>query len=366
MREYEGHIDLREGSVLVFIVLSAMLFLQFPEFLIEVGGPAAWQVALVMTGAGLVLLLPMGALARRFPGRGLAEISLEAAGPFLGPLFTLMVAVWLFASASLTLRNFTETFLLSILPDTPPSVLMIVAAGCAAFASYKGFEAIGRAAQILLPLITGGIVLVLLFSLPRVDTSLLFPFWGHGLMSTVTGGFYYSSMVTEVIFLLAAGYAFRDGATLSSSGLVGTLLFGLAATVTVLVLVAIFGAPTARETPFPVFNLARLVYLGRFLQRTESLVIMLWFFAAAVRLSVLLHAAVISIGGALRLPNYRPLLLPLVVIMVALSLVPRDFLEVLRLDRDWLRPLGFIVLGVPLVLWFLAAVRGKGASAHAD
>lgn len=365
MREYEGHISLREGATLVYIILSSLLFLQFPQFLVGVGGPAAWQVALVATGSGMLLLLPMGALASRFPGRGLAEIGLEAAGPFLGPLFTLLVTAWLLATAALTLRNFTETFLTSILPDTPPSVLIVVAAGCAAFASYKGLEAIARASIILLPLIAGGALLVLLFSLPRVDLNLLFPFWGQGLMPTLTGGLYYSGVVAEVIFLLAVGYAFRDGSALRSSGLLGTLFFGLSAAVTVGVLVAVFGAPTARENPFPLFNLARLVYLGRFLQRTEALVVMFWFFADIVRLSLLLHAATISMGGALRLPFYRPLLFPLVMILISLSLVPEDYLEVLQIQRDWLDPLGFLILGIPLVLWFLAAVRGKGESGRA-
>lgn len=365
MREYEGHIGLREGTVLVLITLGSLLFLQFPTFLVEVGGPAAWQVALVVTGAGLLLLLPMGALAKRFPGRGLAEIGQEAAGPFLGPLFTLLVAAWLLATAAITLRNFTETFITSILPDTPPSVLIVVAAGCAAFASYKGIEAIARASLILLPLIAGGALLVLLFSLPRVDLSLLYPFWGQGLMPTLTGGLYYSGIVAEVILLLAVGYAFRDGAVLRSSGLLGTLLFGLSAMFTVGVLVAVFGAPTARENPFPLFNLARLVYLGRFLQRTEALVVMFWFFADIVRLSLLLHAATVSMGGALRLPLYRPLLFPLVIILISCSLMPGDYLEVLRIQRDWLDPLGFLVLSIPLVLWMLAAVRGKGERGRA-
>ncbi|MFZ5827710.1 MAG: GerAB/ArcD/ProY family transporter [Bacillota bacterium] len=365
MREYEGHISLREGTTLIFIALSAMLFLQFPQFLIGVGGPAAWQVALVVTMAGLVLLLPMGALAKRFPGRGLAEIGREAAGPFLGPLFTLLVALWLFASAALTLRNFTETFLISILPDTPPSVLVVVGAACAVFASYKGIEAIGRSAVILLPLVAGGALLVLLFSLPRVDLSLIYPFWGQGLMPTMAGGLYYSSMVAEAIVLLAAGYAFRDGTVLRNSSLLGALLFGLAAMATVAVLVTVFGAPTAGENPFPLYNLARLVYLGRFFQRTEAVIITFWFFAAAIRLSLLLHAAAVSFGGALGLPLYRPLLFPMLILLVSLAMVPHDFLEVLRWDRDLLRPLGFVVLAIPLVLWLLAAVRGKGDSSHA-
>lgn len=365
MREYEGHLGLMEGVVLVFTVLSAMLFLQMPQFMVEVGGPAGWQVAVVAMLTAMALMLPVGALAGRFPGRGLAEISVEAVGPFAGPAATLLVTLWLLATTAVALRNFTETFLMSILPDTPPSVLIVVAVCVALFASYKGIEAIGRSAQLLVPLIAGGTVVLLLFSLPRVDISMLFPFWGHGLMNTLGGGIYYGSIAAETIFLLAAGYAFRDGKTLLSSGLWGIFLWGVLAALTIAVLVTVFGSPTASQNPFPLYNLARLVYLGRFLQSTESVLIMFWFFAAAVRLSVCLHATAVSLGGALKLPAYRPLLFPLAVVLVALSMVPEDFIAVLRINRDWLHPLGFGVMALPLLLWLVAAIRGKGGPADA-
>ncbi len=366
MQPYDGHIGVQEGVILVFALLSAMLFLQYPQFLVEVGGPAGWQVALIMTLGAMLLLVPASALARRFPGMGLAEISREAAGSVVGPLLTLLVSLWLFASCVLTLRSFTETFITTILPDTPPSPLMISAALCALFASYKGLESIARATQILLPLIAGGSLLVLLFSLPRLDVSLLYPFWGHGGVPTLMGGLYYSSMAADVVVILAVGYAFRDPGHLRTSGMVGTLLFGLGAIAVVFVLVGIFGAPIASQNPFPLYNLARLIYLGRFLQRTESVIVMFWVLAALVRISVLLHASAVTLSGALGLPQYRPLLFPLAVLLIPLALLPQDFLTSLRIDRDVIRPLGFVaVLAIPLLLWLLALLRRKGGKRHA-
>lgn len=366
MQGYKGHIGAREGSVLLFTVLGSMLFLQYPQYLVKVGGPAAWQVALLVTLFGMLFALPIVALGRRFPGHGLAEISLEAAGPVVGPLLTLVVAVWLAAVTAVSLRNFTETFVITILPDTPPSVLVLTGTVLAVFTAYHGAETVARASYVLLPLIAAGVLLVLLFSLPRVDTSLLFPFWGYGLDRTVTGALYYASMSAEVIVLLAMGHAFRDARSLQHSSLRGILLFGVAATLTVVVLVGIAGTPLARQDPFPLYYLARLVYLGRFLQRTEALIVMFWILAAAVRVSALMYATAISLTGALRLPDYRPVLFPLATILTALSLLPKDYVSVLILDRDWVRPLGFAVLAVPLLLWVVALIRRKGAAANAS
>lgn len=179
MQEYEGHIGPREGSVLLFTLLASMLFLQLPQVFVDVAGPAGWQLAVLATLFGLAVTAPMVALVQRFPGRGLAEISVLAAGPVLGPLLTLLVTAWLFTATVQTLRNFTETFVMAILPETPPSVIILFGLALAIFASYRGAEAIARSAYVLLPAIAAGGLLILLLSLPRADLSLLFPFWGR-------------------------------------------------------------------------------------------------------------------------------------------------------------------------------------------
>lgn len=363
MTREDGHIGLLQGVILVYASLTAKLFLQYPAFLIEVGGPAGWQVALVMTVAALLLFLPTAALARRFPGQGLSEICQQVAGPFLGILFTLAICAWLLATVTITIRNFTENFIIAMLPTTPPSILTAVIVVCIVYCSYRGIEPLSRATQILFPVILAGLLVMLFFNLPRSEIGRLYPFWGHGFPETATGGVFYAGMGAEVVALILLGSAFRTPSTLRNSGLVGLLLFGLTTAAVTAVLVMVFGAPDAAQQPFPMFTLARLVYLGRFLQRTESLIVMFWFFAAGVRLAVLFHAAAVGITGSLGLPFYRPLLFPLALLVGSLSLLPEDFLVVLRLDRDWLRPLGGAVFLIPLLLLVLAAVRRKGGFA---
>lgn len=360
MRRYEGHLGPWQGLVLVTVTLSAMLYLQYPEFLIHMGGPAAWQVALIMTVVAVLIFLPGAALAAKFPGLGLAEIAEEAAGPILGPVLIFGVSAWLIGSTALTLRSFTETFALSMLPDTPPSVLILTVLGCMAFASYRGLEALSRSTQILYPLILGSGLLVILFSLPQMRSYLLHPFWGHGLSTTLPSGVASAGMAGEAIILLIFGYAFRNAGELRAGLVGGILSFGLLMSVIVAVLVMTFGSPDASELPFPVFNLARLIFLGRFLQRMEALIVLFWFFGAAIRLSACFHASVVALSGALRLPFYRPVIFPVLVLVGSVALLPPDFTTMLQLEEYWMRPGGLLITLIPAVLLLLAVVRRKG------
>lgn len=366
MKQIEGHIGPLEGTVLLYAVLAAQIFVQYPSYLIEAGGPAAWQSSLIVTAGALLFFLPTALLARRFPGQGLAQISETVAGPLVGPLLTLGVAAWFFALLTNGLRNFAETFIVSFLPFTPPSIVILVLLLSAIYASYRGLETLSRAALILLPLIAAGGVLVMLFSIPRFDGSRLFPFWGHSFAQTATAGLTFAGGTAEIVLLLVVGYAFRQPQGLMRSGLIALVLFGITLTTTVLVLVTVFGGPGAAEQPFPMFNLARLIYLGRFFQRIEAIIVMFWVVAAAVRLAALLHGTVIALAGALRLPYFRPLLFPLGATSFSLSLLPENMLAVLRINRDWMEPLGLAVFGVPLFLLLLASLRNKrGEKIHA-
>lgn len=366
MNSYEGHIDSRQGVYLTAGALLAMVFLQYPEFLVDAGGPAAWQVAITLTIGSVILFLPMVALFRRFPGTGLAEISEEVAGPVFGPLITLIVALWLMFSATLTVRNFTETFIATILPFTPPSVLIICVLACVAYASYRGLESICRSAEIFFPLTMVLGLLTLGFSLLRADGAFIYPLWGHGLPDTLRAGTYYIGMTGEVVVLLVVGYAFRTTADFRRSGMYGIIIFGVVTALSVAVLIMVFGSQDAAQSPFPMYQLARLVYLGRFFQRMESAVVLFWFFAAALRLAILFHAAVVALGGALRLPYYRPLIYPVAVMIAAGSLLPKDFVTVLRLERDWDRLIALSIYGVPILLLILALIRKKGGQTHAS
>jgi spore germination protein KB len=361
----EGEIGLYQGVILVYVVLGARLFIQFPTFLIRGGSTAGWQAALVMTAVGMAMFWPSGALARRFPHKNLTTIAEEVLGSFLGGLISFGVALWLLVEVVIGFRLFTETFIVTILPNTPPLVLTTVSVICVGFASYKGIESMARAIQILFPLVIIGVLIILILDLQIAEPSRLAPYWGYGFAVTWRTGFHYASVVSEVLVLIVLGNSFGLPKHLVRGGLGGILLFGVTTAITVSMLVMVFGSLDSAQQSFPLFNLARLIYLGRFLQRVESLVVMFWFFTVAIRISILFHASIVTLTGTFHLPEYRPLIFPILAIIMVCSQIPKDFVRVVYLDQFWVHTVGFSALAVPLLLLLVALLRRKGGDSHA-
>lgn len=359
MREQEGHIGFVEGLALGYAVLTIKTLIEYPAFLIDTGATAAWQIALVSMLAALVVFWPTAHLLRRFPGMGLGGIAEKAAGPF-GSLLTLGVAAYLGVLGALTTRMLAEGFIISILPETPPSVLVLGFVLCAVAASHKGIEVLGRTAVILMPLgilLLGGLILL---NWNHVRWDWLYPLWGHGAQTTLVQGLLHSGSFADVTTLLACGYAFRSQGTAAKSSGIAILLSGLTIAAVTLTCLTAYGYREAASLPFPSFTLAQSIYLGRFFQRVESIFVMVGFFSGAICLSLLFHALVSLITEVLRLPYHRPLIFPLAILWFTGALIPSDF-RVVVTGLQWLHSGGGVpVLCFPLLLLLLTLLRRKG------
>lgn len=363
---YGGHVGSRAATRMIVITMSSMLFLHFPLLAIAWGGPATWQVFLLLLPMGLALVWLYTKLATRFPGQSLQQMAEQATGRLVGSLLMLIVLVWLMGHLTLNLRDFTETFKTTLLPMTPISVTSLLLALCAAIAAWTGLEGIARVSQFLFFPIFLVVGAVMLLNLPRIDPSQYFPFWGFGLQRSLKGALLYLPMLAEMTLLLILGQVFRSARIFRQVSWGALIIYIATALAMVLLLVGLFGSPDAQISPFTLFSVARLISIGRWIERVEVVVVAFWVMAACVRASLLLYAACLHLAQLLGIPNHRPLILPLLVIAQALSVLPADFVVVLRADRIWMQTAGAATLAIPLLLLLIAMLRKKGGQTRAS
>ena len=121
----------------------------------------------------------------------------------------------------------------------------------------------------------------------------------------------------------------------------------------------------AKETPrliFPTYELAKTVHLGGFFERFESLVVGIWVSAVGLKLMVIFYAGILALAESLNLRDYRPLVLPGGVILVALSILEfTDIIQVRSFIMLYWPPLSITVFaGIVSLLWVVALIRKKG------
>ena len=86
------------------------------------------------------------------------------------------------------------------------------------------------------------------------------------------------------------------------------------------------GKEISTETTLPFYRLSRNIYLGRFFQRVEALFIIIWSIVGALKIALTLYGAAVSLARTLKLPDYRPLIWPLGLIIFIFSFEFMNFL----------------------------------------
>ncbi len=85
----------------------------------------------------------------------------------------------------------------------------------------------------------------------------------------------------------------------------------------------IFGTTVSAEKTLPFFEMARLIYINKYVQRLEAIFILLWVIVGVLGIAVCLYGALYIIARLFKLPTVSPLLLPVGLIMIQIaSLLP--------------------------------------------
>lgn len=357
--ERNPQLRVAEAGALVFTLVVTKAFLDFPSVVARVGQSAAWIGVLAAMLVAVAGTLFYAVLLERWPGRGVAEIALEVAGPVLGSALGLALAIWVLLLCSVTLRMFAENFITVVLPRTPPSAIMLITLLAVVMAAQRGIAALARANLFLIPMMSLALLAFLIMLYPQIRTDWLFPIWGPGPAALARQGVLQAGYFGEIALLGIFGYALRGRRDFRRGGLSGLVTAALSLAVLVAGYVAVFGPLAAAKQPFPFFAMARMIYLGRFIQRLESAYVLFWGVAAAIFLSTALHAAATATAQSLGLPFHRPLLIPLAVLTYAIAMVPDQFTQAADWSQ-WLRGAGGVIaLGLPLGLLILAPLRRR-------
>lgn len=356
-------------QVMVLIVVSRLSLTQVYFGAPPGVGHDVWWQSFPAALTSLIPVLILGGLWRRFPGETLFGVMQQVLGAHLGRLVTLLYLLYLALVLSINLRLVGEFFLFAFLPRTPVIIVIGVLALLAVWAARAGIEVIGRAAEVVFPLLIGSILLICLLLVRDLRLSQLLPFQIRltGPLPHLQDVVNVSARMVEVVWLGILAPSVNKPQALWRTALKAQLWLGA---LWVLMNITIVGTLGRAIEPhlFPFFDSAKQVMIADFLERIDSLFLAVWLFGMCLRVSVLLWSLAVGTQALVGASSYRPLVLPLGAIALFYSiLIGRSFNEV----QAALAPAVFTPIGLlfgtlfPLLLLGLAAVRGLGRRAEA-
>ncbi|NPV26275.1 MAG: GerAB/ArcD/ProY family transporter [Firmicutes bacterium] len=197
----EGHIGPAEAMVLIMTMITAKVFLSFPQVMVEVGKTAGWLVIIVSGVGGLLGFSVLIQLLKRFPQLNIIAIGEEVAGPVVGLVSALAYAGFFYVWFIITVREFAELVITTTLPEAPLSVVLLMLISTSLAAAYFGLENIARTAHVLYPFLFFSLGFILVLLIPFWKGDYLFPLLGSGPREIIKTGLLKSANFSEVFFL---------------------------------------------------------------------------------------------------------------------------------------------------------------------
>ncbi len=309
----------RQLAWLMTTVLVATVIYFVPQIGARSVAQDVWLTALIATVWGVINVLVIMALARLFPGLTLVEYIPLITGKFLGQILGGLYAAWFLLIGAFILRELGMLLNIAVMPYTPTAVFTVTGIAVVYYAMRSGLEVWARVNEILLPMILFAVFAVIFLPLPSMDFRRLLPIADHSLGALLASSLVSASWRGEVFLVSMFVPALSAVKHTSRNMILVVILVGIILAGIEIAAVAAFGGPETGQLELPVFSLARMISLGKILDRVEVLIVFTWILGNFIKLCAFMYCFVLASSQLVGSRKYTRLLLPACVLFAALA-----------------------------------------------
>ncbi|HWP96848.1 MAG TPA: endospore germination permease [Syntrophomonadaceae bacterium] len=283
-------------------------------------GHDGWIASLIGVMEALLIAWVFCVLVNQFKDKTLIEINDLVYGRMLGKVISLIFIWYLFHLSALVLNVFGRFFATEIYLATPKTVILIIIVAVCASTVGRGIEVLARCSMVLVLLTLFIIINDAALAIPTMDIKNLLPIldipvgkllWAaHG-----AAAFPFAETVAfTMIFAFSNNHKGRY-APVATAILIGGLSLTLLVARNSLVL-----GPMESAYEYPTYMAIQMIDIGDILSRGEVVVAVFFIFTGFLKLSVLLYGTVLGLSQVFNLRSYRPLIIPIGILMIILAL----------------------------------------------
>jgi spore germination protein KB len=361
----EKKIGTTEAIALLVTCVSTKIYLTTPAIYVNLGGNAAWMMIIISDLATLAFFRFIVKHAEYFPDKTFPETAENVAGFLIGGILSLLLWAFFLVETGLSARKFSEMVVLVALPETSIGVIILVFLASSSVVTYLGLSTVAGAAYLSFPFVVIAIFSICVLSYNLWNISWLFPLFTKGIDQTLLVGILRSSDFIEILPL----YVFVDMFYPKQIKRIGYKSISFSTLVLFLIMLTYslsFPEGVSQEKYLPLYTMARNIYLGRFIQRIEAIFVLFWVLSGCLWISVGFFACSKLLSDLLKLPDYRPLIPAMGVLLYTTAVLPQSMAEVIKYSDIYIRSYSFIlVFGLPALLLLIAVLRGKVGKSHA-
>ena len=312
-----GKISGFQTILLLINLVTATAVMFVPSIATNIAGRDAWLAPLIATLPGIYQALIIGSLGKKFPGQTLIQYLQTVFYTWPGKTLGLLYLFFFLHTNAIIVREFGELITATIMPQTPQMVFNVAILLLCAYAIRGGLEVLARTIEIAIPFII--IIVVVLVALTAKDADLknLLPILENGLLPVVNASLITFAWQGEIILLAMFLPYLAKPEQGKRYAIIAQLLIGFLVSVDVIAMIAVLSSNQAATLSFPTYSLIRDYSIGR----SDAFVIIIWVTSLFGKIALFYYVTAIGTAQLFNLKDYRILVLPLGILLAALSIL---------------------------------------------
>lgn len=356
----KGKISAFQMAIMMNPTILATAILLVPGITARHANQDLWLSPIWAFIVGLFVVYIAYQLNKLYPKESIIEYSRQILGKYLGIILGFIYIIFYLHVNGIIVREYSEFVIGTFLTQTPIIVVTGSMVIVCALAVYGGIEVIGRVSQIIVPVVLLLYFLIIFMLIKDLDYMQILPIMEDGIspsfMGSVTPQGWFSEFIL-ITFLLPFLTDREKGLKWGIASVISVMVILVLANLTTYML---FGKLTGALT-YPVMVAVRYISIADFLEHLEAIVMAIWVAGTFIKISVFYYVIVLGMAQCLMLSDYRPIVLPVGLLLVIFSTWSAPNLSELSHFLGTSLPfyLLFFQFAIPLMLLFIALLRKK-------
>lgn len=357
MKLESGEISNNQLMLLVLSFMQSMILTI--NFVYSITAQNTWLAVLTGFLIAIFFTLLYLSIGLKYPEKNLIEINDIVFGRYIGKLIS-ATYIWFFFEYMIHYMYFFNSFWLTyIMPETPRVAFLIMFIPVCGMAVYNGLEVIARCSFTFIIIVTFSVAAVTILLIPDMKPSNLLP-----LFEVEPLKFIQSVHIILVIpfcdivaFLYILPYT-SNKRQVRKPVLIGMTLSALQLLIVVLRDALVLG-PRMLIASSASFAVSRQIDIANVLTRLDILVAITMLITIFTKVTIFYYVTVLGIAQVLKLRSYRPLIIPIGVLTIAIAttLYPSDMEQVYAGQFVWPFNASVSEFIIPVITIIVIAIR---------
>lgn len=314
-----GKISAIQMGMLMYIKTLGTAILIVPAITTKHAGRDMWVSPIWASVVGFLTVYIAYRLNKLYPNESPIQYIVHILGWIPGKFVGFIFLLFLLHTTALSVWQYAVFVQGAYYIHTPIWFIMgSIVLVCSIFVR-AGIETIGRVSQQVVPILVISLLLFIILFVPELEPNRMLPIMENGILPSIKGAISPAAWFSHFILISFLLPFLADREKGMKWGFISIVAVLLNLVVINMVILFIFG-DILPSLSYPVLEAARYISIFDFLEHLDSIVMAIWVGGAVVKLSLSYYILTLGTAHWLSLSSYRPIVLPLGLLIVAITI----------------------------------------------